>query len=154
MMRRIPLAPLVLSSAMALASPPAHGLDAPLGAADPVLEAHVRRIAQELRCRPCDNQTLAESNAAIADNLRAQVRAMLRVGASDDDVRAFLTSRYGDVVLYRAPWRASSLALWWGPATLLAAAGVAVGLTLRRRSRAPKDRFERHPDHASPEPLS
>ena len=152
MMRRIPLAPLVLSSAMALASPPAHGLDAPLGAADPVLEAHVRRIAQELRCRPCDNQTLAESNAAIADNLRAQMRAMLRVGASDDDVRAFLTSRYGDVVLYRPPLRATTVALWWGPAALLAAGLAWLAVTLRRRTGLPDHRFEPDPEHASPEP--
>jgi cytochrome c-type biogenesis protein CcmH len=144
------LAALVLSAA----SPRALGLDAPLTAADPVLEAHLRSLAQELRCLVCQNQTLADSHAALADDLRAQMRAMLRAGASDDEVRSFLTSRYGDVVLYRPPLRATTVALWAGPAALLAAGVLVLGATLRRRTRLPEDCFEPDPEHIAHESIS
>jgi len=146
-LRRAALAVLA-ACALALASPRAHGLEAPLTAADPVLEAHLRSLASELRCLVCQNQTLADSHAALADDLRAQMRAMLRAGASDDEVRGFLTSRYGDVVLYRPPLRATTVALWCGPAALLAAGLIALGANLRRRTHLPEDRFEADPELA------
>jgi cytochrome c-type biogenesis protein CcmH len=119
--------------------------------ADRGLEAHLRALASELRCLVCQNQTLADSHAALAEDLRAQMRAMLRTGASDDDIRAFLTSRYGDVVLYRPPLRAATAALRWGPALLVFAGLAWLVVTLRHRARLPGERFEPDPEHV-PEP--
>ncbi len=86
---------------------------------DPVLQERYKRITEELRCLVCQNQTIGDSNAELAVDLRRQVRAMLEEGASDDDIRAYMTSRYGDFVLYKPPLNAQSVALWFGPAVLL-----------------------------------
>jgi cytochrome c-type biogenesis protein CcmH len=110
--------------------------------ADPALEARVMRLSAELRCLVCQNQTIADSNADLAVDLRNQVREMLRDGRSDEDVLAYMTERYGDFVLYRPPLRAATFVLWFGPALLLViGAGVLVTI-LRRRNRLAADRFE------------
>jgi cytochrome c-type biogenesis protein CcmH len=110
--------------------------------ADPVLEARVLRLSAELRCLVCQNQTIADSNADLAVDLRSQVREMLRDGRSDQEVLGYMTERYGDFVLYRPPLKAATFLLWFGPALLLAiGAGVLVTI-LRRRSRLAADRFE------------
>jgi cytochrome c-type biogenesis protein CcmH len=103
--------------------------------ADPKVEARLEAIASELRCLVCQNQTLADSDATLAIDLRAQMRALLRAGADDAAVRAFVTARYGDVVLYRPPLRASTAALWFGPPVLLGLGMVALVVVLRRRQR-------------------
>jgi cytochrome c-type biogenesis protein CcmH len=106
-------------------------LAAPL-AADPVLEKRVTALAEELRCLVCQNQTLAESNAPLAEDLRNQLREKMREGKSDREVVDFLVERYGDFVLYRPPLKATTVLLWFGPLLLLAA-----GFTvLLRRVRA------------------
>ena len=96
---------------------------------DPALEKRVTRLANELRCLVCQNQTLADSNAPLAVDLRNQVREQLRAGASEQDVVDFMVARYGDFVLYRPPFKATTLLLWAGPFLLLA---LGVGLLLRR----------------------
>jgi cytochrome c-type biogenesis protein CcmH/NrfF len=88
-------------------------------AADPALELRVNRVSAELRCLVCQNQTIADSNAALAVDLRNQVREQLRAGRSEQQVIDFMTARYGDFVRYRPPLRAGTLALWGGPAALL-----------------------------------
>ena len=75
-------------------------------AADPALEARMVRIASELRCLVCQNQTIADSNAALAVDLRREARALLKQGKSDEEVVAYMTARYGDFVLYRPPLKA------------------------------------------------
>ena len=106
---------------------------------DPVLEKRVTGLAAELRCLVCQNQTLADSNAPLAVDLRNQIREQLKGGASERDVIDFLVARYGDFVLYRPPLKATTLALWVGPFVFLA-----LGLILlfrriaRRRSTAPE----------------
>ena len=90
-------------------------------ASDPALEAQVQRVAQELRCLVCQNQTIADSNAELAQDLRREVRAMLARGESEQAVREFMVARYGDFVLYRPPFKATTLVLWVGPFVLLAA---------------------------------
>ena len=70
---------------------------------DPVLEATVQEITETLRCLVCQNQTIADSHAALAEDLRQEVRELLRKGATDDEVRSYMTARYGDFVLYRPP---------------------------------------------------
>jgi cytochrome c-type biogenesis protein CcmH len=109
---------------------------------DPALEARVMRLAMELRCLVCQNQTIADSNAELAVDLRNQVREMLRQGRTDDEVIAYMTQRYGDFVLYRPPLKATTLPLWFGPALLLVIGATVFVTILRRRSRLSPDRFE------------
>ena len=84
-------------------------------ASDPALERRVMRIANELRCLVCQNQTIADSQADLAVDLRRQVREMLQRGERDARVIDFMTQRYGDFVLYRPPFKASTVFLWGGP---------------------------------------
>jgi cytochrome c-type biogenesis protein CcmH len=116
--------------------------------ADPALEARVLRIAAELRCLVCQNQTIADSNADLANDLRRQVREMLVKGSSDQQVLDYMTQRYGDFVLYRPPVKPTTLLLWGGPAALLVGGLGVLALVLRRRSRLPDSAFERDEDDA------
>ena len=111
-------------------------------AADPALEARMVRITSELRCLVCQNQTIADSNAALAVDLRRETRELLKQGKSDAEVVDYMTARYGDFVLYRPPLRAITLLLWFGPALLLGIGGAVLVSVLRRRSRMPADAFE------------
>jgi cytochrome c-type biogenesis protein CcmH len=92
------------------------------------LDKRVAALADELRCLVCQNQTLAESNAPLAVDLRNQIREQLAKGASEGEVREFMVARYGDFVLYKPPFKASTAALWLGPFILLA-----LGLWVLRR---------------------
>ncbi len=116
--------------------------EAESAAQDPVLEARMMRIAAELRCLVCQNQTIADSHADLAVDLRRQVREMLQKGQSDKEVLDFMTARYGDFVLYRPPVKASTLLLWYGPPAMAVIGLVALVLVLRRRSRMPADQFD------------
>jgi cytochrome c-type biogenesis protein CcmH len=127
---------------LGLAAGIAAAKDAAPAAADPALEAHVRRIGAELRCLVCQNQTLAESDAGLAQDLREQMRVLLRQGADDAQVRRYMTERYGDFVLYRPPLKAATVVLWLGPAALLAGGLAALALLLRRHSRLADAEFE------------
>lgn len=103
---------------------------------DPALEKRVAGLAHELRCLVCQNQTLADSSAPLAVDLRNQIREQLARGASEQDVIDFMVARYGDFVLYRPPLKATTLALWGGPFLLLAL-GVFVLVRRLRQRRAP-----------------
>jgi len=103
---------------------------------DPALEKRVRDLSLELRCLVCQNQTLADSNAPLAVDLRDQVRQQLKAGKSERDVVDFLVARYGDFVLYRPPLKASTVLLWAGPFVLLAVGFAILVLRLRRRPAA------------------
>jgi cytochrome c-type biogenesis protein CcmH len=129
----------------------AEAKEAALAAADPALEARMLDIAQELRCLVCQNQTLATSDADLAQDLREQMRVMLRQGADEDQVRRFMTDRYGDFVLYRPPVKATTLALWFGPAVLLLGGLGALIVVLKRRDRLGDEHFELDPSDATQE---
>ncbi len=86
---------------------------------DPELEKRVINLAHELRCLVCQNETLADSRADLAVDLRNQIREQMKAGKSDQEIIAFLTARYGDFVLYRPPVRPSTYLLWFGPFALL-----------------------------------
>jgi cytochrome c-type biogenesis protein CcmH len=92
-----------------------------------------RSLVQELRCPKCQNQNIADSDAPIAMDLRAQIFRMLEEGQSNEQIIDFLVSRYGDFVLYKPPVTARTLLLWYGPAGLLAAGFVLLGVILLRR---------------------
>ena len=107
--------------------------DEPL--ADPALEARARALHAELRCLVCQGQSIADSNASLAQDMRAIVRERLAAGESDDAVMGFLTDRYGDFVLLDPPVKPETYALWFGPAAVFVA-GAAVAFALLRRARA------------------
>ena len=111
-------------------------------AADPALEARMVRITSELRCLVCQNQTIADSNASLAVDLRRDARALIKQGKSDAEVVDYMTARYGDFVLYRPPLRATTLLLWFGPALMLAGGAAVLVVVLRRRSRLAADAFD------------
>ena len=116
-----------------------------LTAADPAIEARMLEITGELRCLVCQNQTIADSHADLAVDLRQQVREMLQRGQTPDQIRQYMTDRYGDFVLYRPPLKASTAVLWLAPAALLAIALLALGVVIRRRARLADDQFEPEP---------
>jgi cytochrome c-type biogenesis protein CcmH len=137
--------PFLAALALGVLSLGAHAGVAAPATADPALELRVQRIASELRCLVCQNQTLADSDASLARDLREQMRTMLRQGADETQVRRFLTDRYGDFVLYRPPLKPSTLALWFGPGLLLAGGLATLAAVLRRRSRLGDAHFEHDP---------
>jgi cytochrome c-type biogenesis protein CcmH len=111
-------------------------------AADPALEARMVRITSELRCLVCQNQTIADSNAPLAADLRREARELLKQGKSDAEVVDYMTARYGDFVLYRPPLRATTVLLWFGPPLLLGVGGAVLVMVLRRRSRMAPEAFD------------
>src|SRR5262245_7952302 len=116
--------------------------DAAPAADDPVLEARMQRIAVELRCLVCQNQTIADSHAGLADDLRREIREQLLRGATDEQVVQYMTDRYGDFIRYRPPMKASTAVLWVGPIVLLVGGVAVLVLVLRRRARLAPEQFE------------
>lgn len=106
---------------------------------DPAVEARLKQLASELRCLVCQNQTLADSNAPLAEDLRREVREMIAKNMSDQEIIEFLVSRYGDFVLYRPPFKTTTVLLWAGPFVLVVGGGVALAVTLRRRQHMIRD---------------
>jgi cytochrome c-type biogenesis protein CcmH len=140
------LAALLLAACTAASAADAAAASAPV---DDSLDARVMRIAVELRCLVCQNQTIADSHADLALDLRRQIREMLVAGKSEREVLDYMTERYGDFVLYRPPLKGTTVLLWAGPALLLVAGAVTLVLVLRRRRRLPDDAFE--PDAGVPD---
>ena len=136
------------ATALALAALVASAKEAAPEAADPRLESRMTRITSELRCLVCQNQTIADSNAALAVDLRRQTREMLKQGKSDREVVEYMTARYGDFVLYRPPLQANTALLWFGPAAMLLAGAAVLVLVLRRRARMPAGAFEPDEDES------
>ncbi len=104
---------------------------------DAAVEARLKGLADELRCLVCQNQTIADSNASLALDLRNEIREQIARGRSDDDIRAYMVERYGDFVLYRPPLKATTVLLWIGPFVLLAlGAGILFMMVRKRRSQS------------------
>ncbi len=121
----------------------AAALLAPLGAhavepgeklADPTQEARARAIASELRCLVCQNQSIDDSDAALAKDLRMLLREQIKNGASDKEARDYIVARYGDFVLLRPPFKPETLLLWGAPLIALAGGGLALWSAYRRRA--------------------
>nr|WP_306799323.1 cytochrome c-type biogenesis protein CcmH [Alcanivorax quisquiliarum] len=102
-------------------------------------EARFRSLTQELRCPKCQNQSIADSDADIASDMRARTATMVREGATDKEVVEFFRARYGDFVSYRPPLALNTVLLWFGPAVVLLLGGWLVVRQLRRASAAPLD---------------
>ena len=100
---------------------------------DPKIEARMRNLTQQLRCPVCQNETLADSNAELAKQMRDQIREQMKAGKTDDEIKAYLTQRYGDFPLYKPPVRPMTYFLWFGPFLLLIMGTAALFLFIRRR---------------------
>lgn len=109
------------------------------GDADLQTKERIRALEEKLRCLVCQNQTLADSNAELAGDLRRQVAEQVKAGRSDAQIIDYLVQRYGDFVLYDPPFKMLTLLLWVGPFALLAGAGGFLVYTLRRRRSAPEE---------------
>lgn len=123
----------LLLAALALFATAAQAID-PLPFEDAAEEARFRALAEELRCVMCQNQSLADSEAGIAQDLRREVFDLMRQGHSDEEIKQYLTDRYSDFVLYRPPVVARTWLLWFGPALVLVAGVVVVIVIVRRKA--------------------
>ncbi len=103
----------------------AHAGEATPLATNPAVEARMTALAEELRCLVCQNQSLADSHSELAGDLRREIREMISTGKTDAEIRDFMVARYGEFVLYRPPFEATTLLLWVGPFLLLLGAGFA-----------------------------
>lgn len=117
---------------LCLALPGWAGEAQPVGE-DPVIEQRMNKLAEELRCLVCQNETLAGSHAELAEDLRREIREQMKLGKNDKEVIQYLTDRYGDFVLYRPPFRSYTLVLWLGPLVFLIIGGVSWYFVMRRR---------------------
>ena len=119
---------------------------------DPVAARREVELASQLRCLVCQNQSIAESNAGLAADLRNQLREQIAAGKTDGEIVEYMTARYGDFVLYKPPFKAATALLWLGPALLLAAGAlVATRIVRARRSNVPAALSPQ--DHARAEQL-
>jgi cytochrome c-type biogenesis protein CcmH len=128
-----PPARVIVMTALLLIGGPAAAVT-PQRFEEPAQQRQYEQLLTELRCLVCQNETLAESEAPLADDLRREVAERVRRGESDAGIRAFLVARYGDFVLYRPPVKTLTYALWFGPFALLLF-GVGIWLTVARRQR-------------------
>jgi len=139
---------LALGFALALTMVPAARAAAPTSAIDqrfdesfddPALAERYERLTRELRCLQCQNQTIADSHAPLATDLRHQVHRMLLAGSSDEEIVRFMTTRYGDYVLFKPPFNPLTALLWAGPFLLLGTALALWWRSVRRRAQAGVD---------------
>lgn len=118
---------------------------------DPQTEARMLRLASELRCLVCQNQTIADSHSGLAEDLRKQLRLQITRGDTDAQIIDYMTARYGDFVLYRPPVKATTVLLWFGPALLATGGLFGLVVMLRRRSRMSPALFDED-DAQAPDP--
>ena len=128
----------VASAPASAAAPRMEAHEAASDEFDPVKNKRLLAIAEKLRCLVCQNQTIAESNADLAIDLRRQVREQIAEGRTDDEIISYMTDRYGDFVLYKPPFKASTVILWVGPIALLVIVLAWYFVTVRRRRKQPE----------------
>ena len=123
----------------AVLAAPALAIDSGPAFDDPELQQRYDRLVNELRCLVCQNNSIADSNAMLASDLRREVRELIARGQSDAQIRAYLTARYGDFVLYRPPVVPRTWLLWAAPALLVLGGLAAAGVIVARRARAARN---------------
>jgi len=128
---------LVLAFAASMAPGPAHAVRPDEMLPDPALEARAREVGSELRCLVCRNQSIDDSDADLAHDLRVLVRERIKAGDTNAQVVAYIRSRYGDFVLLRPPFEVGTLLLWGGPLLILILGGVALARFYRGRDKTP-----------------
>jgi len=130
MMRQMLLIVVLLSMLGALMAK-----EAALLAEDPVIESRMLSMAEELRCLVCQNQSLAGSDSDFANDIRREMRTMMKQGQSDQEIKDFLVQRFGDFILFNPPVQSNTLPLWYGPLVLLVIGAMVLIFVLRRRVR-------------------
>jgi cytochrome c-type biogenesis protein CcmH len=128
---------ILLAALLAVSIPVLAGEARPL-ADDPAIEQRMVNLASDLRCLVCQNESLAGSHAELAEDLRKEIRVQMKAGKSDKEVISYLTTRYGDFVLYRPPFKPVTYLLWLGPLLFLGI-GLGVWYTTLKKRRALKD---------------
>jgi cytochrome c-type biogenesis protein CcmH len=106
---------------------------------DPAQQARYERLARELRCLQCRSETIADSNASLAEDLRRQLRELIAAGRTDAEIMTYMTDRYGDYVRYRPPVKSTTWLLWAAPLLLVFSGAVAAAVVIVRKSRLPDD---------------
>ncbi len=139
--------PTLLCIGFMAGAPTVRALDANGQLEDPALQARFETIAKDLRCLVCQNESVADSNAQLAGDLRRQVREMLVAGKSDDEIFKFMTDRYGEFVRFNPPLEPKTLLIWGAPFIMLLIGAAIIFRIVRQRSRMPID------DDPSPEQL-
>lgn len=114
---------------------------------DPAVEQRLAKLSHELRCLVCQNETLAESRADLAEDLRREIRDQIRAGKSDQEIIAFLTQRYGEFILYRPPVKPKTYLLWFGPFVLMLLGLVVLFVYVKRRKDLIQDQPLSEADH-------
>ena len=130
---------LVACATLLLCVAPALAIDTDKAFDDPELQARYEHIIEEVRCLKCQNQSIKDSNAFLAGDLRREIRRMLGEGKTDDEIYDFLVTRYGEFALYRPRMSGKTLVLWIAPLVLLLAGGFVLANILRRRMAMPID---------------
>jgi cytochrome c-type biogenesis protein CcmH len=120
-----------------LSGRPAFAIDTDEKLKDPVQQETYERLTSEVRCLVCQNQTIGDSSAPLAADLRREIRGMIEAGRSEEEIKVFLLDRYGDFVLYKPRFKASTAALWLAPVLLLLIGGLGLGRIIRRRATLP-----------------
>ena len=120
---------------------------------DPQIEQRMQALTQQLRCLVCQNETLADSQADLAEDLRKEIRGQMKAGKSDQEIIAFLTQRYGDFVLYKPPVKATTYLLWFGPFALLLAGTAVLYRYLKHRRELIRDQPLTAAEHKRAEEL-
>ena len=118
---------------------PAAAIDSNKPFKDPALEARYQALTKQFRCLVCQNETIADSNADLAGDLRNEVHKMLAAGKTDQQIKDYMVDRYGDFVLYKPPVQDNTILLWAGPFVLLALALGIVAMAIRRRAKMDAD---------------
>lgn len=122
-----------VACALALLATPVWGAEAqPVG--NPVVEARVKKISEELRCLTCMGQSIADSQSGFSDDMRREIREMIAQGKTDAQIMEFMVQRYGDFVLYRPPVKETTWLLWFGPFLLFAVGLIVLVRKLKKRS--------------------
>lgn len=129
------LIPIVLLAFMLVPTFPAFAAIDGLTFKDTAEEKRYRKLAEELRCLVCQNQSLADSNADLARDLRVELLRLINEGRSDQEITEYLVARYGDFVRYKPPFKASTWLLWFGPLLILALAGIALARVVREKQK-------------------
>lgn len=130
---------LILAALVVLAAAPARAVNPDEVLADPALEARARALSAGIRCLVCQNQSIDDSDADLAKDLRRLIRKRLKAGADEAEIRAYLVGRYGEFILLRPPVRGGTWLLWFGPLVILlmGAAGLAFYFRARGRPASP-----------------
>ncbi|MEO7386680.1 MAG: cytochrome c-type biogenesis protein [Gammaproteobacteria bacterium] len=124
-------------AAVMLGAGPGNAIDIDARFSDPVQQATYERLTSEVRCLVCQNQTIGDSTAPLAADLRREIHEMIEAGRSEEEIKTFLLDRYGDFVLYKPRFKGSTAALWLAPVLLLLLGALALGRIIRRRASLP-----------------